>query len=671
MTILLMVVCTWRVAADPQSAESLATADLETYAYEPLAMGYEERRQAYLEYHTDHPGKGPYAETARILLGRKPDEGCIDAALRQMDDRKDCADFRLNAILRLLYQAGNSPSLSDALRTRIKESVLGFKYWPDEPGIDSMCYWSENHFVMYAGGGYLAGQLFPDDTFRNSGQTGREKMAVCRPRILRWLDLRYRLGFSEWLSNNYYVHDLAPLLNLVDFCQDDDIAQGAAMVVDLLLADMALNSFHGAFGSTHGRAKGVAKKWASREATASIAKVAFGMNTFRLGSSGALALALSEEYRMPRVLYEIATDLDRPAMVHRQRAGYRIEEAKRWGLDRKRLEDGMTFLCLEAHTHPKTINLTMRMLDEYNWWENDFFKPFKKQRRLVQTAHRFGVLPLVIRYYKRDVTRTLLEEVNIYTYRTPEYMLSTAQDYRKGYGGSQQAIWQATLGPETTCFTTHPVGAEDYSPTEWTGSGSLPRVAQVENVVIAIYDIFTRSGMYVTHDLLLTHAWLPKDKFDEIQEHGGWVFARKGDGYLALWSKQPCHWQTEPGEDQDRELIAPGKKNIWICELGRRATDGGFRPFVERISRADIKAHRSRVAYDSPSQGRLEFSWRGSLRQNGERVPLDDYARYDNPYGQCPFPGDDIRLECNEEWLLLNWAARAREASSFAGDRGP
>ena len=644
-----------------------ALPDVQAYAHEPFARDYEVRREAYLQFHADNPGEGPYAETARILLGREPDEGCIRRALKKMDMREDCADFRLNGILRLLYQAGDREELSEELRARTKETILGFKYWPEEPGIDSMCYWSENHFILYAGGGYLAGQLLPDQTFTNSGQTGREKMAVCRPRILRWLDLRYRLGFSEWLSNTYYVHDLAPLLNLVDFCKDEEITQRASIVVDLLLADMALNSFRGAFGSTHGRAYGASKKWASRESTASVAKVAFGMNTCRLGVSGALALALSQKYRMPQVLYEIAADVDRPAMVNRQRAGYRIEEAGRWGLDTERLEDGMTFLCLEAHAHPEMVNLTMRMLDEYRFWENDFFKAFKQHRQLLEAAHQQGNLPSFVRAYERDVTRTMLEEVNIYTYRTPDYMLSTAQDYRKGFGGSQQHIWQATLGPDTTCFTTHPVGSEDYSPTEWTGSGSLPRAAQIENVVIALYDIFTSQGMYVTHDLLLTHAWLPKDKFDEVEERNGWVFARRGDGYLALWSQQPAHWQTQPGEDKGRELIAPGKKNIWICELGRRAKDGEFSRFVERIDAAPIRTDGLSVTYESPSQGRLEFSWQGDLLKNGEPVPMRDYARFDNPYGHAPFPGDDMRLTCNGEWLHLDWSASAREASSFAG----
>ncbi len=91
---------------------------------------------------------------------------------------------------------------------RGRATVLGFKYWPDEPGVDSLCTWTENHYILYSSAAYLAGQLYPDQTFSNAGQMGNDKMVINRPRILRWLDLRYHTGFSEWLSHVYYDEDL-------------------------------------------------------------------------------------------------------------------------------------------------------------------------------------------------------------------------------------------------------------------------------------------------------------------------------------------------------------------------------------------------------------------------------------------------------------------------------
>jgi hypothetical protein len=382
-------------------------------------------------------------------------------------------------------------------------------------------------------------------------------------------------------------------------------------------------------------------------------------------SMGVACLALSPGYRMPQVLYEIAADLRRAEMVNRQRMGIKLAEAKRWGLGFENFEDGMVFLSLEAYTHPRTVQLIMRMFDAFNWWENDFFAMFRTRRRLLSVLRRFHLLPLLVSAVERDVTRNTREEVNIYTYRTPDYLLSSALDYRPGCGGDQQHIWQATLGPDAVCFTTHPARRHEPSPSYWTGSGSLPRVAQVKNVVIAIYDVDTRPGVYVTHRLRFTHAWLPRDHFDETVEAGGWICARRGDGYLALRAQHPYRWQTEPGENRDCEVIVEGTRTVWICEVGRRAVDGEFAEFVARIVRASVTWGDRCVAYDSPSQGHIEFGWTGPLRVNGAAVPLRGYPRYDNPYVQASFPPEEIGVGCGGHWLRLNWKTAERQASAF------
>ena len=165
------------------------------------------------------------------------------------------------------------------------------------------------------------------------------------------------------------------------------------------------------------------------------------------------------------------------------------------------------------------------------------------------------------RLLEKDISRNVRDEANIYTYRTPDYMLSTAQDYRPGYGGNQHHIWQATLGPNAVCFTTYPANDRraGSSPNYWTGSGTLPRVAQVENVVIAVYKVSNSPLLTIPNKLSYTHAWLPRDQFDRVREQDGWVFAQKGSGYLALWSMNPYRWQADPGEDQNREVIAERK----------------------------------------------------------------------------------------------------------------
>jgi hypothetical protein len=353
---------------------------------------------------------------------------------------------------------------------------------------------------------------------------------------------------------------------------------------------------------------------------------------------------------------------------------------EKWGLRPDNFEDGMHCLTLEAYLHPRTIANTLRMFDICNWWENSFLGDFKPYRGLLRALGKIGGLPLLARCLERDVCRNTREEVNIYTYRTPDYMLSTAQDYSKGYGGDQQSIWQATLGADAVCFTTHPAKIEGVTPNYWAGSGLLPRAAQYKNVAVVVYKIDKIPALYVPVRHFYTHAWLPMDKFDEVVERGGWVFARKGAGYLALRPRNPYLWrgktlQGKPvgknlsasdalmfprPEDEGREILSNGARNIWVCQLGREADDGSFSAFIDKVSAAELVFKGLNVRYRSPGNGLIEFGWQGPLTVDGVRVPLKDYSRYDNPFVQAGFAAEEISVTADERKLVFNWRTGER-----------
>lgn len=643
----------------------------DTFQTEPDGLTYEERRAQFIAHVLKNPAplntKPVWYELVRQVGGGVPHEGVIWAALDFINARRDCSDFVLHSILRMMYQFAERHPVADRRRLpqaagysfspelvrTARRTILDFKYFPDEPGDDSMCTWTENHYILFASAAYLAGQLYPDEVFTNSGETGREKMTRNRPRILRWLDLRFRTGFSEWLSHVYYDEDLTALLSLYDFAEDEEIRARAEAVIGLLLLDMALNSWRGIFSSTNGRAYEHTKKWAACAGTTDTAKLLFGMGIYSsFDNMSAPAFALSG-YRPPPAIVAIAQDVS-ATCENRQRMGIRLDELEAWGLRPDNFEDGMHCLTLEAYFHPRTARNTLRMFDTCRWWKNDFFRSVQPYRTLLRTLDAVGGLPLLARVLERDICRNTREEVNIYTYRTPDYMLSTAQDYRKGYGGDQQHIWQATLGPDAVCFTTHPARLEGRTPDYWAGSGLLPRAAQYRNVAIIIYKLERIPALYVPIRHFYTHAWLPRDRFDEVVEAAGWVFARKGEGYLALRSQHPYFWnEGRPAaglairlteEERGREMIVPGRRNIWVCQLGRRAEDGDFATFIRTLLSAQLIFEDLRVTFQSPGNGRIQFGWEGPLTVDGVPVPLYGYPRYENPYVQAPFPASQVTI---------------------------
>ncbi|MFN8419564.1 MAG: hypothetical protein U0528_10035 [Anaerolineae bacterium] len=142
---------------------------------------YRQRQQEAMEHLANMAADVPSCICA-VLLGKieQVPPPVIDLALSFLDNRRDCADFYAIGLLALLYRIGDDPHYAAAIapadRQRIERSFLRFKYWIDEPGIDAMCYFTENHQVLFHVAAYLAGQRWQERTFINSGRSGREQM---------------------------------------------------------------------------------------------------------------------------------------------------------------------------------------------------------------------------------------------------------------------------------------------------------------------------------------------------------------------------------------------------------------------------------------------------------------------------------------------------------------
>jgi len=168
-----------------------------------------------------------------------------------------------------------------------------------------------------------------------------------------------------------------------------------------------------------------------------------------------------------------------------------------------------------------------------------------------------------------------------------------------------------------------------------------------------------------------THAWLPRDQFDEVIEKQGWIFARRKKGYLALYSQHPYFWNTETlniedlhirkeSDDFNREVIVPGKKNIWICQMGREKVDGSFETFIHTMLNSKLILNGLNVEFYSPGNGVVSFGWDTPLTLDGKIVQVADYPRYDNPYVQTKKYPNEILIQAQGKELYLNWETGVR-----------
>jgi hypothetical protein len=611
---------------------------------------YEDRRQRYLAYCAERsPGgrTGFFSQIARLALGRDPvDEEPVRDAIAFVDSRRDCCDFSVGGLLRILYLYHDSPQISPDLIVDIENCLLRFKYWWDEPqGDNHRCYHTENHQIIFHSDELLSGQLFRDRVFQNSGQKGQYHIDHAAHLIRRWMDFRFRFGFSEWLSNCYFEEDLLALVNLVDFSQDAEIRAQAEMLIDLILMEMALHTYRGIFGSTHGRTCARLIKGARGEGSASTAKLMFGMGLFNDPSSlGTVPLATSS-YRCPPVISKIAADLDE-ALLFRERHSINMVDAPRYGLSYDDELDGHLYWSIQDYCHPEVIGLSRRLSEKYGVRLHEDYEQ-RYQQLFRWQIEQYGEI------VDKDLDCHALTEVDIQTYRTPTYMLSCAQDYRPGKPGYQQHTWQATLGIDAVAFTNHP-GAEDETsrPNYWAGNGVMPRAAQHRNVLVCIY------RLPADDPYPFSHLYFPRNVFDQVVERGPWVCARKGEGMVALYAQHPLRWPS------DTEARVDVPNNVWVCEMGDLSQWGSFPAFVEAVTGAEIACQGLGVRYVSPSLGAVSFGWEEPLQIAGRVEPLHGYERFDNPYCRCAFGAPEVVIRRGEDELYLDLARGQRTLCS-------
>ena len=696
-----------------------------------------ERQQEYLDYAVEEFSPGSvlnviaHLEQEQRVPGFTVAPGSIpdtawDGIFEKLRTLRDTSDFDLMYLLNLLYAHRGHPAASEGLWKKAEQAVLSFKYWftdetPErqfpngDPVIDNMWYWSENHILIFRTNELLAGQRFPDAVFEVTGLTGAQHAARARPEILRWLEERSRWGFTEWHSNVYYNLDMLPLLTLIEWSDDPEIVAGAEKVLDLLWLDVALHLHRGTFGATHGRSYIKDKASADTEDTFAASKILFDDTELphnSRGSSSGVLFARAERYRLPEVIRRIA----KTPQTHwgRERMSLPIVEQPPasiedpvppppFGLDYS--EDNLTlWWSMAAQPAWPILPLTLEVGERENLWDSQF-SDFKALRDIVYVpGDPEQTLENTLFFYRivwEAINQSLLEEVNTVVYRTTDYMLSTAQDYRKGLRGSQTHTWQATLGERAMVFTTHPgylpvpegepippnwnwQREDEPGPGYWTGDASQPRAAQFRNVGIAIYAPQYVSGTPLALDGFFyrpeTHAYFPHAHFDEVERLGRWTFGRKGSGYVALYSERPTTWRGgQPEVFQNAglpfDLVAEGgAQNVWIVECGSQAEWASFEDFKVAIANATVTAtpvpdqggdsfpDGYDVVYDSPSQGRVTFGWHQPLVVAGTEIELDGYPRFDNPYVQTEFDSRRYEVVSGAYSLLLDFDEDLRVA---------
>ena len=484
-----------------------------------------------------------FARNGQPLIGRvlaMLKSGDVDAdmlrrivtrTLDYIDHREDCADFWIVPLIWIC--ADYAEALPADLAAAARASILGFRYWVDEPGNDAMWFWSENHVLCFHVAQHIAGRLYPDARFTCSGRLGAEQARLGAERLGRWFDSIEVEGLAEWNSSAYYPIDFLGLLGL-HHLGEASLATRASGLLDRICQMVALHTMAGVPGGSQGRAYNKELLGGPLTELVSIVRIAFGTGWLNRGVTAPPLLAASE-YRPPASALAFADPGE----------GQSLEARYTQGLD---------------HT-----------------------------ARLV-------------------------------VYRSRHAQLSSVVDHATGRHGHQQHVVDVQLSghPLARLWVNHP-GEEDPSgshrPSFWAGNGVLPRVGQLLDVSMLVFDLGDdRIGW--------THAYYGRDGMDEVRRVGDWLLVRSGLGAAALYAAAGLDLVTT-GPTAGCEVRSPGRHNGWIVAVGQ-----DFEALAARLATATVTfdAAARRLALDLPDRPVLALDYQAGLSLGGEAMPFRHFS---------------------------------------------
>lgn len=470
---------------------------------------------------------------------------------------------------------------------------------------------TENHWVMYYTGIYLAAQTWPHESADRwfNGKSSDENFAEASAWLSHWMRLTTTIGQGEFDSPTYMTVFLCPLLVLYQFAGDPVMKRDAGMIVDLLLADFAAEHLDGNYGGGHSRdyPDDIVNPLAAPSTM--WAWLYFGKpemeqwNEARYrprhrGSWESVFGAVSS-YRIPQLIVNMATDRSRP-YVHRER---------------------------------KRVRNIIRYQDTMN---PPVYKYTYMTSRYVLGSLQGGILQ-PIQQHTWDVTYS--------SPRTHNTIFSLHPYVSAGE--------LAMFFPEVPKFLAGEVDRYHLvytNPDKWNSSSPYEETFQHRNALIVLYDI--PEGTRHPH----ADGFFPKTLDERLVDSTGWIFARNEDVYVGVFPLSAATWTEEKICWRWRST---SRRTGWVVEVSSAGESGSFEAFRKSLrSRTPDTTGFARtvsVRFVTASGDSMSFAYGGDRRLNGAAVTFADYPLYDGPWMQAKVGEGVIRMTDGKEERVLDF----------------
>lgn len=470
---------------------------------------------------------------------------------------------------------------------------------------------TENHWLMYYAGNLLAAERWSHEPILWNGMPPAAMQAEASRWILGMIARTATIGHYEYDSTGYHNEHYVPYLALAQYARDPYMRQQAEQMLHLLLADMALEYFNGAYAGGHGR-EGNVNTWTAVGPGQGLNYLYFGDEDFdptRHCQTYTIP-AVAAHWRPPALWAHMALDRATPHAVRKTkppRAVYRHVEQP-----------------------PEAVH-------KYTWMSRSFALG-STQAGLVQAP----AAPI-------DLTTWDL------TWEGPRHQakISCNHPYRS------HRRFSAFLPdpPQRVGRAVSTSKPHLQVPDRLFGASPYERMMQHEGTIVVLYQIPPDDELpYVNCFLPKGHAW---------REQSGWIFADCGEFYVAVRPIGPYRWEDVHENGKDGNWIDGWLLRIsdvhagLVLEAAEQAEAGSFDAFCAARCAAHLDLSNwptgKHISVDTTQGTNLQIAWDGPHRINDVPVDYDSWPLFGGPGVDAPLHTGRATFRHGDEHIELDF----------------
>ncbi|MEE3257861.1 MAG: hypothetical protein VX293_01495 [Candidatus Latescibacterota bacterium] len=477
---------------------------------------------------------------------------------------------------------------------------------------------TENHWLMAYGGMLLAAERWPDADFAWSGL----RAAAIAAEATRWIsgiiERSAVQGHHEYDSTGYHIEHMTAYIGLYEHAHSAELRAQIENMLTLLVADMALEYFNGAWAGGHSREGYRQNTWTRLGPIQPLQYLYFGGIDFdHIAHTHGFAIpSVVASYRPPALFAEMAWDRAKAHVVKKTKAPRTI------------------------YRHAREIARPVR---KYTYMSRSFALG---STQLGLPGTQCGPIDLTAWDLTWDGPNHQAIVACNHPYNSPDRFSAFLHGFPQHIGRS------IATGKPYLQWPDRLFGASPYE-----------RMLQHEGGIVVLYDIPQRDA-HPFVNIFLPHG-------QTWSERGGWIFADAGDFHIGLYAIGPYEWTDILEANNANILVREGDLiDGWLLRIHSRTA--GLVVEVVEADEVESFAHfcRQRVALVPDLSGwpddkrvqvqttaghALDITHDGAHRVDGEEVDYDAYPLYAAPGVEAPLGTGRVKFAKNGDEVAVDF----------------